>query len=256
MIFALNIANTKISLGCIEDEQIVCRFLISADTNKTADEYSIIINQLLEFYKIDKRCINGVVISSVVPALSDTLSEAVTKLFLVKPITVGAGMKTGLNIKIENPAQLGHDLAVLAVGALAKYPSPLVIISMGTATAFTVIDNTNSLIGVSIAPGVGISLNALTSNSSLLPEVKINLPKNCIGTNTDDCLRSGSVFGTASMIDGMIDRIEEMLGYKVTAVATGNYAGLITSVCKHSITVDNDLIFNGLSIFYSKNKKK
>ncbi len=256
MLFALNIGNSRISLGCIEGDKILARFRIGADINKTADEYAILFSQLLSLNNIDTKSIDGAVISSVVPTLTDVATSAVNRLFSVNPIIVGAGIRTGLKMRIENPAQLGPDLAVLAVGALEKYKSPLVVISMGTATTFTVIDDTSTLTGVSIAPGIGLSLSALSSMTSLLPQVKLNLPKSCIGTNTDECMRSGAVFGTASMIDGMIARIEETLGYNVTAIATGSYAELVTSVCKRQVTVDRDLILCGLSNIYNKNKKK
>lgn len=256
MLLAINIGNSKIAVGCMEDREVLYRFSLASDTAKTSDEYAVLLGQLLALGEKSAKELGGAAISSVVPVLTDVLADAVVKLTGKKPLIVGAGVKTGLNIKTENPAQLGCDLAVTAVGALDKYPAPLVIVSMGTATTFTVLDKDGGLIGVAIAPGVGLALSALSTGTSLLPHVRIDIPKNCIGTNTVDCMRSGAVFGTASMIDGMVARIEEILGYPTSVVAMGDHAPLITSVCSRDVILDNDLLFCGLSKIYQKNRKK
>ena len=256
MILAVNIGNSKIALGLMEDGAVRARFALSTDQSRTEDEYAVLIRDVLSLGDVSPRDISDAVISSVVPTLNEPIARAIGRQCTgVKPMIVGAGVKTGLNIRIDNPAQLGCDLAVAAVGALEHRSAPLVIISMGTATTFMVIDQSGSLIGVSIASGVGLSVSALATSASLLPQVQINIPKSCIGTNTADCMRSGAVYGTASMIDGMIERIERTLGYPVDAVATGDHAELITHECFREVAVDPDMLFTGLYKILIKNRK-
>lgn len=229
---------------------------MASDTLKTEHEYAVLMKQILELDNIDISTVEGGIISSVVPPLTGTLKKAIQRVTGHKPMVVGAGIKTGLNILIDNPAQLGSDLAVSAVAALNEYKPPIIAVDMGTATTIMVIDKNGSFLGGPIIPGVALSMNALASKTSQLPKVSIEAPKKVIGTNTIDSMKSGAVFGAASMLDGMIDRIEEEIGMSATVVATGGLSGSIVPYCKHEIICDDDLLLKGLAIIYEKNVKR
>ncbi|MDD4189653.1 MAG: type III pantothenate kinase, partial [Eubacteriales bacterium] len=207
----------------------------------------------LEIYDADPSSFEGAIISSVIPE-TDALSDAVEKITEKKPIIVSPGIKTGLNIRIDNPAQLGSDLVVAAVAALAEYRTPIIIVDMGTATTFSVIDRKRNFLGGTIHAGVMISLNALTSNTAQLQQVELIKPANVIGTNTVDSLKSGLLYGNAALVDGMIERIEAELGEKTTVIATGGHAEYIVPYCNHSIKYDEGLLLKGLLLIYNKNK--
>lgn len=256
MILALDIGNTHIVLGCIEGRKIINIARMASDTLKTEHEYAVLMKQILELDNIDISTVEGGIISSVVPPLTGTLKKAIQRVTGHKPMVVGAGIKTGLNILIDNPAQLGSDLAVSAVAALNEYKPPIIAVDMGTATTIMVIDKNGSFLGGQILPGVALSMNALASKTSQLPKVSIEAPKKVIGTNTIDSMKSGAVFGAASMLDGMIDRIEEEIGMSATVVATGGLSGSIVPHCKHEIICDDDLLLKGLAIIYEKNVKR
>ena len=256
MILALDIGNTHIVLGCIEGRKIINIARMASDTLKTEHEYAVLMKQILELDNIDISTVEGGIISSVVPPLTGTLKKAIQRVTGHKPMVVGAGIKTGLNILIDNPAQLGSDLAVSAVAALNEYKPPIIAVDMGTATTIMVIDKNGSFLGGPIMPGVALSMNALASKTSQLPKVSIEAPKRVIGTNTIDSMKSGAVFGAASMLDGMIDRIEEEIGMSATVVATGGLAGSIVPYCRHEIICDDDLLLKGLAIIYEKNVKR
>lgn len=256
MILALDIGNTHIVLGCIEGRKIINIARMASDTLKTEHEYAVLMKQILELDNIDISSVEGGIISSVVPPLTGTLKKAIQRVTGHKPMVVGAGIKTGLNILIDNPAQLGSDLAVSAVAALNEYKPPIIAVDMGTATTIMVIDKNGSFLGGPIIPGVALSMNALASKTSQLPKVSIEAPKKVIGTNTIDSMKSGAVFGAASMLDGMIDRIEEEIGMSATVVATGGLSGSIVPHCKHEIICDDDLLLKGLAIIYEKNVKR
>jgi len=256
MILALDIGNTHIVLGCIEGHKIINIARMASDTLKTEHEYAVLMKQILELDNIDISTVEGGIISSVVPPLTGTLKKAIQRVTGHKPMVVGAGIKTGLNILIDNPAQLGSDLAVSAVAALNEYKPPIIAVDMGTATTIMVIDKNGSFLGGPIIPGVALSMNALASKTSQLPKVSIEAPKRVIGTNTIDSMKSGAVFGAASMLDGMIDRIEDEIGMSATVVATGGLAGSIVPYCRHEIICDDDLLLKGLAIIYEKNVKR
>ncbi len=255
MILAVDIGNSHTVIGCLEGMEI--KYIARIETNplKTEYEFAVTIKQLFDFEDIDYSAFEGAIISSVVPPLTDTLKRAIKMLTGIVPIVVGSGIKTGLNILIDNPAQLGSDLVVGGVAALASYKPPIIICDMGTATTISVIDEKGNYLGGAIAPGMQLSLHALASGTSQLPKVPLEAPKKCIGTNTVDCMKSGSILGTAAMIDGMIDRIEEELGVKASVLATGGISRIIVPQCKHDIIYDEDLLLRGLAIIYEKNKK-
>ncbi len=254
MILALDIGNTNIVIGTIENDSIIFTGRLATDKLKTSDEYALLFNGILSMNGITPANIDGVIISSVVPPVTQPICMAVTRLTGCSPIVVGPGVKTGLNIKIDNPAQLGSDQAVDAVAAIEKYPLPCVILDMGTATTVSVIDKNRCYLGGLIIPGVGISQDALSSRTSQLPKISLDKPSKVIGTNTIDCMKSGAVYGTAAMIDGLIERVEEELGESVTVIATGGNSEVIASVCKRSVIYDGDLLLDGLNIIYKKNR--
>ena len=255
MLLAIDIGNTNIVLGCIENGDIKSIARISTDSNKTPHEYAVIIKAVLEFDNIDLKRLDGAIISSVVPKVTQIARNAVFILTGKKPLVVGSGLKTGLDIRIDNPAEAGSDLIVGAVAALSVTKPPIIIIDMGTATTISVVDAHGCFIGGIIYPGVKVAFSALSGGTSQLPDVAIEAPKKCIGSNTIESMRSGGVLGTASMLDGMIDRIAEELGQEASVVATGGIAKYIIPYCKHEIAYEGDLLLKGLEIIYNKNKK-
>ena len=188
-----------------------------------------------------------------VPPVTSVINRALEKLTGEKALVVGPGIRTGLNIKIDNPAQLGSDLVVDAVAGIAEYPLPLIIIDMGTATTMSAIDAAGNYLGGVIIPGVRVALDSMVSRTAQLPRISFEAPKKAIGKNTIECMKSGSVLGSASMLDGMIDRLEEELSQDATVVATGGIAPFITPHCKHKIVCDDTLLLKGLYLIYNKN---
>lgn len=257
MILALDVGNTHTVMGCIEDGQIINVTRMASDKLKTEYEYAVTISALLGFSKINTDSITGAIISSVVPPVTTTLTGAVELITGIKPLIVGAGLKTGVNIQIDNPAETGSDLVVAAAAALRYYKPPMIIIDMGTATTLSAIDKNGSFVGGAIAPGVGLSLNALTEGASLLPRIPLEAPRCSIGRNTIDCMKSGSILGSAAMLDGMIARMEKELGAEnITVIATGGLASSIAPLCEHNIVIDDDLLLKGLFVIYEKNVKQ
>lgn len=256
MLLAVDIGNTNIVFGCVDDNDEVVLFeRISTNHNATAAEYAVLIRTILEMNRFNTSDIHDAIMSSVVPSVTNTVKEAVRKLFDVDVMIAGPGVKTGLNILIDNPAQLGSDQAVDAVAAINQYPVPLIIIDMGTATTLSVVDSKKNYRGGLILTGMKVAADALTARTAQLPKVNFEVPAHVIGTNTIDCLKSGILYSNASALDGIIDRIEEELGEKCTAVATGGLSELVVPLCKRKIILDNNLLIKGLAIIYKKNKK-
>lgn len=255
MILAIDVGNTNIVMGCLDHDEIRFEARLATDHAQTAEQYAIELKNILELYDFDKSQIDGSIISSVVSPLTSVLKRAVELVTRKTPLIVGPGLKTGLNIKIDNPGQLGSDLVVGAVAALAEYPVPLVIFDLGTATTASVIDSTRTFLGGIIYPGINVSLTALTSTTSQLPKISIEKPARVVGRNTIDSMTSGIVYGNASMMDGMADRIEEELGQEVTVISTGGLAGLISPFCRRQVIHDPDLMLKGLYLIYMKNIK-
>lgn len=255
MILAIDIGNSNIVLGIFDEDTLLHTARIETRKHRSLDETSVIFTQILTLHGVLPKDIEGVIISSVVPELTDIVSSSINFLTLKNPLLVGPGIKTGLEILIDNPAQLGSDIVVDAVGAISKYPLPLIIFDMGTATTIGVINEKAQHLGCIIMPGVKISLEALCAKTSQLPHIGIKLPKKVIGTNTIDSMRSGIVFGTASMIDGMIDKIEKELNMSCTTIMTGGLSQEISQSLEHNIIHDKDLLLYGLFALYKKNEK-
>ena len=253
MVLAIDIGNTHILLGCFEERKILFTELLSTNKSTTELEYAALIKSALEFNGQSPDKIDGAIISSVVPQVTGSIKAAVGRLTSTVPVVVGPGVKTGLKIKIDNPAQLGSDLVVSAVAGIKEYGVPQINIYMGTATAFSLIDEDKNFIGTSIGAGMGIAAEALSSKTSQLPNIAFEIPKKVIGTNTVDSMKSGFICQNAALVDGMIDRIEEEYGCKCIVTATGRYASLIAPLCRHKVICDKDLILKGLIEVYYKN---
>lgn len=256
MILAIDIGNTIITVGGVEGETIVFQCRVNTDRVKTSDQYCIDMKTMLEIYNVDPARIEGCIISSVVPPVLNSVRTALKKLTGLEALVVGPGIKTGLNILLENPGQIGADLVAADVAALKELKPPMVVIDMGTATTMSVLDENGSHLGGCVIPGVKISLEALTGQAALLPGISLDSPRKAIGRNTADAMRSGVMLGSAAMIDGMIDRFSEELGCRLTAVATGSIARFIVPLCRHEILWDKDLIIKGLAILYRRNCRR
>lgn len=255
MILTIDIGNSNIVLGAVADKDIRFEARLRTDATKTSDEYCIDLKMILDVYGVQAADIEGSIIASVVPQVLNSMQTAVKKLIGKPAMVVGPGLKTGLNIQIENPAQTGADLVVGCVAALREHKAPLIIVDMGTATTMIVLDKNSAMIGGCIMPGVKISMDALTDRTALLPGLQLDRPKKAIGRNTIDCMRSGIMMGTACMIDGMIDRMEAELGYETTVIATGGIAKFVLPMCNKKIIYDKDLLVKGLATLYRENKR-
>lgn len=256
MILALDVGNTDIVAGCIENGDILCIERIRTEANATSAEYAIKLTDILSYMGIDTSSFDGAIISSVVPPVTASLKIAVERITGKECMIVGPKTKTGMKVRIDDPSTLGGDLIVGGVAAIEYYGVPAIIIDMGTATSVTVVDSDRAFRGGAFFPGVKLGLSALASGTSLLPDVYVRPPEKCISTNTVDCLQSGAVFGTASMIDGLIDRMEEELGCSCIHIATGGLASSVVDSCRHEIICDNELLLKGLWAIYRKNTKK
>ena len=255
MLLAIDIGNTNIVIGCIEDDRIIFKARIATDRTRTSDQYGVEIKNMVEAFGVQVSEISDCIISSVVPPVFNSIKTGVIKVIGKQPMVVGPGIKTGLNIQVDNPSQVGSDRIVIAVAALAEYEPPLTLLDLGTATTIEVVDRGNVYLGGCIIPGVRVSLEALTSRASQLPGIQLDRPKKVIGKNTVDCMRSGVMYGAAAMLDGMIDRVEDELGFSTTVVATGGMAQFVCPLCRRDIKLERDLLLKGLNIIYKKNIK-
>ena len=256
MILTVDIGNSNIVLGGVrEDNSIAFEARLRTEVTKTSDQYCVDLKILLDVYKVPVEEIEGCIISSVVPQVLNSFQTAVKKLTGKTSLVVGPGIKTGLDIRLENPGQTGADLVVADVAALREHKPPMIIIDMGTATTMSVLDANGAHIGGCIIPGVRISMDALTEKTALLPGLQLDQPKRAIGRNTIDAMRSGIMMGTASMLDGMVERMEQELGCKTTVVVTGGIAKFVVPLCKTPMIYDKDLIIKGLAALYRDNKK-
>lgn len=255
MVLTVDIGNTNIVLGGFIGDELKFVARIATNASKTEDEYATKIKSILFLHEVDKTEIKGAVISSVVPPLTRVMSDAINMVYGIRPLLVGPGIKTGINIHCDDPSTVGADLICACVAANSIYGNPALVVDMGTATKMMVIDNTGTFIGVSIIPGVNIALKALANGTAQLPQISLEAPNSVIGKNTADCMRSGAVFGNASMIDGMIDRFNDEMGCELKVIATGGLSETIIKHCKHEIVLDSDLVLKGLNILYKKNSK-
>lgn len=260
MVLAIDMGNTNIVIGCVDDEKVYFEERLSTDLSKTELEYVVIFKTVLELYEIDSTQIQGAIISSVVPPLVNIIKAAVEKLLNISPMIVGPGIKTGLNILMDEPRRVGSDLVVDAVAAIKEYGVPAIVIDIGTATTISVVDSSSNYIGGVILPGVRVSLDSLVSRTAQLPRISLEAPGHVIGKNTVDCMKSGIIYGNAACIDGMIDRLiaeldaaKEGKQSNIKVIATGGLSNVIVPECRHKIIVDHELLLKGLKIIYDKN---
>lgn len=253
MILAVDIGNTNIVLGCIEDDKILFEARMATDLIKTSDQYCAELKTMLSLFEVSPEDIDGSIISSVVPPVLNSFKTAIRKLTGCSALVVGPGIKTGLNIRMDNPSEVGSDLIVAAVAAIAEYGAPLLLVDMGTATTITAIDESGAFVGGCICPGVKISMEALTGRTAQLPGISLDEPRCAIGKNTRDSMRSGIMLGAASMLDGLLDRMEVELGTKVTVVATGGISKFVLPLCRRKMIYDRSLMLKGLKLLYARN---
>lgn len=255
MLLTIDIGNTNVTLGAFDGGILAFTARLATDTIKTDDQYAIDIKDLLLLNNLKTEDIEDCIISSVVPSVGRSVSHAVSKLCQIVPLMLGPGVKTGLNIKIDNPAQLGADLVAGAVGAIDSYKMPCIIIDMGTASTISVLDKKANFLGGVITAGVRLTLKALAENTALLTSIPIEAPKSIIGTNTTESMQAGLVLGTASMLDGIIEKITKELGEAPTVVATGGLSKDIITHCKTNIIYSENLLLDGLRVIYEKNNQ-
>ncbi|MDO4343197.1 MAG: type III pantothenate kinase [Eubacteriales bacterium] len=256
MVLAIDIGNTNIVIGCIGDDGTVFKERIYTDLKKTAVEYAISLKILLDLYSVDTSEITGGILSSSVPPVTPVMRRAAEKVICREMMVVGPGVKTGLDIKIDDPGQLGPDLAVGAVAGIAQYGAPLIVVDMGTATTVMVVNEKRQVIGGMIMPGVDVSLEGMSLRTSYLPKISVEPPKKLIGSNTIDCMKSGVIYGNAACIDGVVARIREEMQADMPAVATGGMANRIIPYCKEKIVIDDELSLKGLKLIYDRNMRQ
>lgn len=256
MILTLDIANACVTVCCVEAGRRLCRFHLASDKSRTTDEYAAYITLLAGSAGIDLQRAAGAVIASVVPQLTAVVAPAVQRCTGRAPLIVGPGVRSGLNIRMDDPTELGGDLVAAAVAAAERYPLPCIIVDMGTATAVGVIDGKGCYIGGLICPGIGLSQSSLAQSASQLPDVSLEKPKRIIGKNTRDSMQSGLIHGAAAMLDGVLDRVESELGCPAASVVvTGESAGVVIPNCRRSgITIDEDLVMYGLWCIWRRNR--
>nr|WP_240463621.1 type III pantothenate kinase [Paenibacillus apiarius] len=256
VIFVIDVGNTNIVLGVYQQETLLHYWRLSTNRQATADEYGVMIHNLFALAGLSVKDIEGVIMSSVVPPIMHTLEQLCETYLYKTPIVVGPGVKTGLNIRYENPREVGADRIVNAVGAIEQYggQDPLVVVDFGTATTFDVIDMKGNYLGGSIVPGIGISTEALYQHAAKLPRIELTKPKSVIGRNTVQSMQAGIIFGYAGQVDGIIDRIRAELGAHPKVIATGGLAELIASESRTIDTVNPLLTLEGLRLIYSRNK--
>ena len=253
MILAIDIGNTNIVLGGLEEEKILFEARMATDLIKTSDQYCAELKNMLALFEVTPEMIDGSIVSSVVPPVLNSVKTAIRKLTGKTCLVVGPGIRTGLNIRVENPAEVGSDLIVAAVAAIQEYGAPLLLVDMGTATTITAVDASGPFLGGCICPGVKISMEALTGRTAQLPGISLEEPQRAIGRNTRDCMRSGIMFGAAAMLDGLLDRMEAELGVPVKVIATGGIARFVIPLCRRKMIYDRSLMLKGLGLLWRRN---
>ncbi len=254
MLLVIDAGNTNITIGAYLGDELTFTSRLATDHRATRDRIAIDLDSIFKLHGIDRSSFSGAIISSVVPEISRALKEAVEKVTGQTPVLVGPGVKTGLNILTDNPAEVGADLVAVSVAAKNKYALPAIIVDLGTATKVIALDKNGAFLGCSIAPGIEISLNALSSGASQLINIGIRFPDHAIGTNTADSMTSGLIYGSIDMLDGMCDRFAAEIKDPVqTIVATGGLSS-IAAGCRNEMVMDQDLILEGLKLIYQKNR--
>jgi type III pantothenate kinase len=255
MLLAFDIANTNIKIGMFDGDKLRATWRISTGVQRMADEYAVMLFNLLRHQGIDFKDVKEGAMSCVVPPLLTTFNELFQRYFNIKPLVVGPGVKTGLRVRMDNPREVGSDLIANAAAALTLYKPPIVVVALGTATAFAIVSKDKDYIGGIIAPGLGISAEALYTRTAALPRVELARPKKAIGSNTQAAMQSGLIFGWAGLIEGILRRVQAELGEKATVVATGGYAGIIARETKAIDEVNPNLTLIGIKVIHDMNRE-
>lgn len=253
MILVVDVGNTNIVLGIYEQKQLLHHWRLSTNRSTTADEYGIMMYNLFQHAGIELDQVDGVIISSVVPPLMFVLEHLCLKYLKKTPLVVGPGIKTGLNIRYENPKEVGADRIVNAVAAIELYGSPCIVVDFGTATTFDYIDEAGQYIGGAVAPGIGISTEALYQRAAKLPRIELVKPKSVVGRNTVNSMQAGIIYGFAGQVDGIVERIKQEFGTSPRVIATGGLAELIASESRTIELVNPLLTLQGLQLIYERN---
>lgn len=256
MVFTIDVGNTNIVIGCYQNGELRFVSRLATNTSLMEDQYAVEFSDILSLYQCERSQFEGAIISCVVPPLTPVLREALKKLLRCPVFIVSPELETGLTIKIKEPSILGSDLICASVAAIHQFPLPCIIADLGTATKIMALDKNGAFLGCSILPGVRISLDALSSRTAQLPQINLESVTEVIGTTSINSMKSGIVYGTAGMVDGMIDRYTELLGPNVSLVATGGLSGTIIPHCRHEIAVNPTLVLDGLYRVYQKNTEK
>lgn len=253
MLLCTDVGNTNIKFALYDNDKMLMKLRFSTTHRKTADDYAVDLYTIFQINNVKANQISGSIISSVVPVVTDPLLSAIKTVTGIDSLVVGPGVKTGLDIRLDNPAAVGSDIVCMCVALKEFYPCPVIVVGLGTATTILYMNKQKAYCGGAILPGVQVSLDALTTRCALLPSINFSAPKKVIGTNTSECMKSGILLGNASMIDGMIDRFENEIGEKCFLVATGGLSSQVIKFCNHNITINDDLVLDGLRIIYNKN---
>lgn len=256
MIFVIDIGNTNIKYGVFSCDKLVASFRVVSQRTSTADEYGIVVRDLLTNAKIRKSDIEGVIISSVIPQLNYTIEHMCEQYLSIKPLMVGPGIKTGLNIKVDNPREVGADRIVNSVAAYKKYggETPIICIDFGTATTFNVITEKGEFIGGVISPGIKGALDSLVNGTAKLPNIELNLPKKIIAKDTVTNMQAGLLYGFAGLVGYITDKMKKELGRPVKIVVTGGLSEVIAKEVGNIDLIDRTLTLDGLRILYEMNK--
>jgi type III pantothenate kinase len=250
----VDVGNTNIVLGIYREKELVCHWRISTDRERTSDEYGVLIFNLFQHMNMDMKQISAVIISSVVPPLIVPLQRMCVRYFGGDPLVVGPGIKTGIRINYENPREVGADRIVNAIGAFEKYGGPLVIVDFGTATTFCAIADNGDYLGGAIAPGIGISTEALFQRAAKLPRIELVMPKTAICRNTVASMQAGIIFGFVGQVDEVVRRMKQELVGTAKVVATGGLANLIAQESSTIDVVEPFITLEGLRIVYERNR--
>lgn len=256
MLFTFNVGNRVISVGFVKDGQVLARASLSSDKTRTADEYAMSLHSLLALHGLHQEDVVGAIGSSVFPALTETVCDAISLVFSLRPHLIGGGIRTGLSIRTESPTELGSDLVAVAVGALTRFAPPLLLVDFGTAITLSAVSAEKEFLGCAILPGLSLSSASLSEATALLPDVRLKVPPHAIGKSTTESLQSGRVFGTAAMVDGMVARMAKEMEGTPTVVLTGHSAQTVLPHLSTEATYAEDLLFLGLEAIYQKNERK